>query len=65
MVTRQEFESAVAALVACIEEPGVEVVEWNVDPDCSYGYATTGDPGGVESLCAYSYLDRIQTELSS
>lgn len=63
VVTRDEFESAVAGMVECMEERGVEVLDWYVDTDGSYGFGTSGETGDAEDFCWYSYLDRISIEL--
>lgn len=63
-VSRDEFESAVAAMVGCMEARGVEVLDWSVDPDGSYGYTIGGEAGDTENFCRYSYLDRIAEELA-
>lgn len=65
VVTREEFESAVAGMVACMEERGIEVTDWSVDPDGGYGFSVReADTGGVDSFCQYSYLERITEEMA-
>lgn len=63
-VSRDEFESAVAAMVGCMEARGVEVLDWSVDPDGSYGFTIGGEAADTENFCRYSYLDRITEELA-
>jgi len=56
-VTRAEYESAVAAMVACMEERGVTGIEWKVAEDggLMIGYESIGDADAVHSFCDYSY----------
>jgi len=62
VVTRDEFESAVAGMVECMEKRGVEVLDWSVDADGGYGLTTSGED--ADNFCWYSYLDRITNELN-
>lgn len=64
VVTRGEFESAVEGMVECMEKRGVEVLDWNVDADGSYGFSTSGETADADNFCWYSYLDRITNELN-
>ncbi len=62
--TRAEYETAVAAMVACMEDRGAIVDEWSIDPneDVSTEYSGA-DADTAFWFCHRSYVDRLAAAL--
>jgi hypothetical protein len=64
-VSRDEFVRAVSRMAACMTENGLTGVTWSVDADGGGWSNSYISPAGdaaeqaIESLCYYSYVDRV------